>query len=326
MILVKSPLRVCLSGGGTDLPSFYKLEGIGKTISMAINKFVFVWINEIQLNHHLIRYSESEHPQSFSEIEHPLIKEILRTFADEKEKLEIISASDIPSGTGLGSSGAFCVSLLYALFCYQRRKIEISEVCDLACMIEIEKVRNGSGKQDQFISGFGGVKELTYFADGHVDVEDLDVDPTIIEKLSSRLLLVYTKRSRSASVNLHYQSQKTNDGDADMINRMKGVYEQNVKLKNILKSGSIDDYAIMLNDHWAEKRTRSPDMTLEEIDDIIRFGLKNGASGAKLIGAGGGGVILFYTKERVKLANSVYKKFGLKDLPFDIEYSGVRSL
>lgn len=322
MLVSRSPLRICLSGGGTDLPSFYEYFGLGRTISLAINKYSYVLANTHFGEDHIIKYSQYETVKNFTDISHPIIKEVLIRYREDKIKMELLSASDVQAGTGLGSSGAFTVNLIHLMRSLNGQSIDLEAILAEACEIEIEVLKNGSGKQDQYISGLGGLQELTFLADGFVENRPLPIVPDQVDRFVSKLVMVFTGVTRKAELILKEQEVATVNRDPEMLERLKTVFAQNEIVKSLLCSGSFDDYADILNEHWAEKRSRSSGMSVEAIDDLIAFGLDAGALGAKLVGAGGGGFVLFYTNERREFIDRL-NKIPLKVLDFQADYTGV---
>ncbi len=322
MIVSRAPLRICLSGGGTDLPSYFEYSGLGRTISLAINKYSYLLVNRNFSEHHIIKYSQYEAVKHFSEINHPIIKEVLRRYCDDENKIELLSASDVQAGTGLGSSGAFTVNLLHLVQSFNGQLVDLQKILAEACEIEIEVLKNGSGKQDQYISGLGGLQKLTFFADGKAESQPISIASEQVDRFVSRLVMVFTGVTRKAERILKEQEVATVNRDREMLDRLKTIFDQNELVENILTSGHFDDYAEILNEHWAEKRSRSKGMTVEAIDDLISFGLASGGLGAKLVGAGGGGFILFYTNDPAALRKRFEAK-DLKVLDFQADHTGV---
>ena len=216
MITTRSPLRITLGGGGTDLPSYYnKHEGF--VLSAAIDKYVYVSLLKTFAQSIKLKYSKMENVQEVSDIQHPIIKEVLNYFKFEKPKIEITSFADIPSGTGLGSSGSFTTALIKSVVVHQRINLSQSELAELACYIEIEKLREPIGKQDQYIAAFGGLTQFTFKKDNKVKVEPLDIDQDTMYDLQDNLMLFFTGFSRSASNILNDQDVKSKKNDEYMI-------------------------------------------------------------------------------------------------------------
>lgn len=306
MVIVKSPLRISLAGGGTDLPSWYRTHG-SMFISVAIDKYIYTTLHESKYNPNIrLRYSEMEEVNTIDEIKHEIFRETLRDRITGG--LEITSHAEIPSGTGLGSSGAFGVGVLHAL----NPKIGKEALALGASRIQMDILKYPIGLQDQYVSAYGGCKMYQIDSDGDVSVTDF-LDESIRNSLQDRLVMFYTGIKRDTNKIL---SGSTNQ-DLDKIQKLAW------ETKDLLGSGNLDGYGRLLNEHWKFKKNRGQ-MTNSEIDKWYQLGLENGALGGKLIGAGGGGFLLFYVsteKDKQNLINNMsltYQSFG-----FDMEGSKV---
>lgn len=321
MILARAPLRISIAGGGTDLPSYYRKRG-GFVVSAAINKHVYVGVNPTFDRKLRLKYSEIERVDTVAEVSHPLIREALRFLGfPDRPGLEITSMADIPSGTGLGSSGSFTVALLRALMTAQDNQFPLkNQVAEAACAIEIDQCRNPVGKQDQYVASFGGFAVLQIGKDGNVTVEPECVPRGTIQRLEQGLVLFYTGRSRAASTILRAQDEKTRTGDKDMLANLDAMKDSAYEALRVLRSGDVYAYAGIMNEHWQRKKERSPGMTDPRIDGMYETAMKNGAAGGKLLGAGGGGFLLFYARNRERLCAAM-REFGADPVPvvFDIE-------
>lgn len=322
MILARSPLRISLGGGGTDLASYYK-EHEGFVIAGAINKYVYVSVSRPFNEGIVLKYSKIESISDVSEIKHPIIRESLNLLNLKTPQIEISTVADIPSGTGLGSSGSFTTSLLRALYAHKRKPIHANELAALACDIEINKLNEPIGKQDQYIAAFGGITSFLFNKNGSVTVESLSVTPEIVFQLEDNLLLFYTGQSRSASKILIDQKLKSESNDKQMIDNLHFVKDLGLQSKYALEKGDVELFATLMSKHWEYKKLRSEGMTNTKIDKWYKIGLKNGALGGKVVGAGGGGFLMFYANDKVKLKKAM-KEEGLEELRFSFDFEGTK--
>ena len=324
MILTSSPLRVSLGGGGTDLPSYYK-EHEGFLVSASIDKYVYVSIIKRFVDQILIKYSNIEQCNTVLEIKHPIIRESMKIVTPDEKALEIVTMADIPTGTGLGSSGSFTTALLKALLVFKNKDIKNDELAELACQIELEKLNEPIGKQDQYISAFGGITAFTFCRNGQVKIEPLKIDKKTLSNLEDNLLLFFTGFSRSASEILKVQNNKTKDNNLEMINNLHYVKEIGLRSKQALELGNIRYFGELMHEHWKYKKKRSIGMINEIIDKWYELGLNNGAIGGKLVGAGGGGFLMFLANDRNKLREAMFKA-GLEEVKFKFVFEGTKTI
>lgn len=293
MIISKTPLRISFVGGGSDLRSFYeKSENGGAVITAAINKFIYVTVNKKFDNHIRVSYSKTENVADVSKIEHPIVREVLKKL--NVNGVEITSIADIPSkGTGLGSSSAFTVGLLRALYSYQQRFISSHDLAQVACEIEIDILKEPIGMQDQFGTAFGGLKFLTFSPDGKVSIDPISCSAKTKEAIQKNMLLLYTNITRSASKIL--EKQKSNmETDKRKHKIMKKMVQLNYNLYDDLKKNKIDNFGEILHTNWMYKREIAGGISNSKIDSWYETARKNGALGGKILGAGGGGFLLLY--------------------------------
>jgi D-glycero-alpha-D-manno-heptose-7-phosphate kinase len=324
MIIARSPLRISLGGGGTDLPSYYREHG-GSLIAAAIDKFVYVSLTPTLLDHLLIRYSKIEAVASRHEIQHPIIREALALMGIDETNIEITTMADVPAGTGLGSSGSFTTALLAALHRYRRRFIGQHDLAELACEIEIDRLGEPVGKQDQYVAVAGGVTWLEFNPDDSVDVRSLELPRGTIGRMRDQLLLFSTGISRSAGQILLEQDRGTRGADKSMVANLHRVKEIGIASRDALLTGNLRLLGELMHEHWAWKKQRSKSMSSEHIDDLYECGRKHGAIGGKLIGAGGGGFMMFCTSDPEKLRAAMFDR-GLAELSYDFAYEGTRVL
>lgn len=323
MIITRTPLRISLGGGGTDLPSYYRHNG-GFVLSAAINRYVYLSINHTFTSDYLIKYSELERASSILDVKHPIVRTALQLLSIDSG-IEIVSVADIPSGTGLGSSGSFTVGLLHALSISKHLHMSTYELADLACQIEIEHLKEPVGKQDQFIAAYGGISCLDIDTEGKVVVTRLKLPSHAMQDLESNLLLFFTGYSRYASSILKDQADRSNGGDHEMRKNMDETLELGLRIKEQLTSGNVTVFGELLNEHWQRKRVRSQGMSNSKIDDLYELGLRNGAIGGKLVGAGAGGFLLFYANDPQKLRDC-FRHQKISEVPFTFDHDGTTLL
>ena len=324
MITTRSPLRISLGGGGTDLPSYYREHG-GFLIAGAINKYVYINVMRPFTEGIYLKYSHLEHVSVADEVQHPIIREAIKMLGFRTPQVEITTLADIPSGTGLGSSGSFTTALLKALYVHRMRQVEPKELAELACEIEIDKLGEPIGKQDQYIAACGGLTCFTFNPDDSVDVVPLNISMDTKFDLEDNLLLFFTGFSRSAGSILKDQNTRTKGSDKDMIANLHFVKELGLRSKTMLESGRTEDFGALMAEHWQHKKRRSGGMSNSQIDEWYDLGMKNGATGGKLVGAGGGGFLLFYANDRNRLRHAMAKA-GLEEVRFSFDFEGTKVL
>ena len=323
MLISKSPLRISLGGGGTDLPSYYKKYG-GFLISATINKHIYISIAETFNKKFIIKYSSFEEVNQITKIKHPLFREILKIM-EIKTPLNISSHADIPSGTGMGSSGCFAVTLINALSSYQGKNLSKKKIAELACHIEIDKLKEPVGKQDQYTAVFGGLNSYEFKQNGRVLIKKINVSKERIQKLKNNLIIFFTGYSRSSYKILKKQDETTRTLDKSMLNNLHKIKEFGLQSKKILENGNLNDLGRIMHEHWEYKKERSQFMTNNKIDNLYSIARKNGALGGKLIGAGGGGFLMFYS-ENVNLIKKKFLNLGIKKMDFDFDFEGTKIL
>ncbi len=324
MIITRSPLRISLGGGGTDLPSYYRNHG-GFVLSAAINRYVYITINEAFRPRIILKYSKLEDVERWEEIQHPIIREALRMTGVLGPYLEIVSLSDIPAGTGLGSSGSFTTALLRALHTMKRSFVPPQELAEQACHIEIDLLKEPVGKQDQYISAFGGITCFEFLTDGRVIAEPLKIAPETLANLEDSLLLFFTGASRSAGEVLRDQDTRTRANASDMLENLHFTKQLGHESRDALVAGDLGKFAELLHVHWEHKKKRSPGMSSGFIDEMYDRARAHGALGGKLIGAGGGGFLLLYTEDKTHL-RSAMRGAGLREVRLQFDFSGTSVL
>ncbi|MCL2661743.1 MAG: GHMP kinase [Oscillospiraceae bacterium] len=322
MIITRSPLRISLGGGGTDLPSYYE-KHTGFLIAAAIDKYVYITIHRTFVKELLIKYSKMERVDRSSAVEHPIIREVLKELEMSGQYLEITSLADIPAGTGLGSSGSFTTALLKALYTHNNQIISTRYLAEQACVIELDRLREPIGKQDQYIAAFGGITAFEFLPDGKVEISPVQIGKETLYNLEDNLVLFFTGYSRSASKILKEQDDKSKDNDDEITNNLHFVKELGKKSLVALESGNLLEFGELMNVHWEHKKKRSGSMSNENINRWYDLALKNGAVGGKLIGAGGGGFLMFYTENKMKLRHTLMNA-GLEEVRFKFDFEGTK--
>ena len=324
MIISRAPVRISMGGGGTDLPSYYeKYEGF--LLAASINKYVHILLNKRFEESIRLSYSKTEIVDNIKDIEHAIFRASLK-HTGIKKQIELISVADVPSNCGLGTSSTFTVSLLSALFSYKREYMSLHELAECACEIEIKKLKEPIGKQDQYAAVFGGFNGYTFHKDGNVSVEPVNISDGAFIELQNNMFLFYLNKKRSAGDILKVQNKKTKDDDKDVVQRLHRIKEIGLHTKKILEKDRINEFGELLHEHWLVKKGISDKISDPLIDEIYETAVKNGALGGKVIGAGGGGFLLFYCPyEKSRLLSVLKKRFGLTPTWFSFEREGVKT-
>ncbi len=323
MIIARSPLRISLGGGGTDLPSYYEKFG-GFLISAAIDKYVYITLHETFVPDIIIKYSKLERVMKVAEIEHPIIREALQLVGIDHGYWEMASMADIPAGTGLGSSGSFTTALLKALHAYRRNIVPNAEIAAQACEIEIERLKEPVGKQDQYIAALGGLTCFNFHPDGRVEAWPARIAEETRYNLEDNLILFFTGYSRSAGAILKDQNEKSKQADPAMLENLHRTKEIGYASAQALETGNLRDFARLMDEHWQRKRARSSGMTNDRINEWYELAKANGALGGKLIGAGGGGFLMFYVEGDKSRVRRALGEAGLKEVRFRFDFEGTK--
>lgn len=324
MIITRSPLRITLGGGGTDLPSYYRKFG-GFLISAAIDKYVYVTVIRPFTPGIFLKYSKLEHVDKVKDVRHPIIREAIRILGFKTPQLEITTLADIPAGTGLGSSGSFTTALLKALYAHRRRLLHPSELAQLACDIEINRLGEPVGKQDQYIAAFGGLTCFEFHPDEMVEATPVKIGVDTLFDLEDNLLLFFTGFERSASRILKDQDVRSLQADPDMLANLHYVKELGLRSRQTLEAGHTRQLGEIMHEHWLHKKKRSIEISNPRIDEWYELGRGNGAIGGKLVGAGGGGFLLFFADDRKRLRQAMAKA-GLEEVRFRFDFEGTKVL
>ena len=317
MIITRTPLRVSFTGGGTDLADYYRING-GAVVSMAIDKYIYITVNKKFDNEIRVSYSNTEIVKEVGELHHELVREALR-LAGIRGGIEVTSIADIPSGTGLGSSGSFTVGVLNALFTYAGNRLSARELAELACKIEIDILGHPIGKQDQYAAAYGGINYFRFLADDTVSSNRVELSDDDLLRMRSKLMMFYTGITRSADGVL--TEQKQNIGKKiEVLNEMK---QQAADMYRTLSTSGFDrSFGEALHQGWERKKTLAGGISNPEIARLYQAAMEAGAVGGKLLGAGGGGFLLFYCDEENQ--SKVRKAVGLRQIEIMPDIYGSR--
>jgi D-glycero-alpha-D-manno-heptose-7-phosphate kinase len=322
MIIARSPLRISLGGGGTDIPSYYQ-EHEGFLLAAAIDRYVYVTVMRPFTEGIYLKYSEIEHVVEVANVKHPIIREVLAEFELKTPQIEITTLADIPSGTGLGSSGSFTTALVKALYAHYRKNIHPEQLAEMACKIEIEKLGEPIGKQDQYIAAYGGITEFNFHKDGSVTSAPLNLSVQTVHDLEDNLLLFFTGISRSAGSILKDQVDKSKANDSKMVENLHFTKDLGLRSKAALVKGDTKKFGELMHEHWEHKKSRSFGMTSDFIDDAYAQAIQAGAVGGKLVGAGGGGFLMFYADDKEMLRRKM-SELGLEEVRFQFDFEGTK--
>lgn len=322
MIITRSPLRISLGGGGTDLPSYYREHG-GFLVAAAIDKYVYITQHRTFQQDIIVKYSKMERVQSVDQVEHPIVREALKLTGTTDPHLELTSMADIPGGTGLGSSGSFTTALLKALHTYRKNILSPAELAEQACQIELERLGEPIGKQDQYIAAVGGITAFTFHPDGRVEYRPCQISEETLFNLEDNLLLFFTGYSRSASAILKDQNDRSKQNDREMLENLHFTKELGYLSLAALESGNLGEFARLMDVHWQRKKSRSVGMSNDRINTWYDHAMANGALGGKLIGAGGGGFLMFYAGDKTRLRHALREQ-GLQEVRFRFDFEGTK--
>jgi D-glycero-alpha-D-manno-heptose-7-phosphate kinase len=324
MIIARSPLRISLGGGGTDVPSYYQ-EHEGFLLAAAIDRYVYVTVMRPFTEGIFLKYSEIEQVKNVVDVKHPIMREVLADLKLRTPQIEITTLADIPSGTGLGSSGSFTTALIKAVYAHYRKNIHPQQLAELACQIEIEKLGEPIGKQDQYIAAYGGITEFTFHRDGSVSSAPLNLSVQTIHDLEDNLVIFFTGISRSAGSILKDQVEKSKANDISMIDNLHFTKDIGLRSKAALLKSDTYSFGKLMDEHWEHKKSRSNGMSNEFIDNAYNKALKAGAVGGKLVGAGGGGFLMFYAYDKEQLRSKM-SEIGLEEVRFQFDFEGTKVL
>src|SRR5690348_1835528 len=321
MIITRTPFRLTLGGGGTDLPSFYREHG-GFVLAVGIDKYMFINVNTPIIDDKIrVRYTKSELVDHVDQVEHTLAREAMKSYGLTKG-IEIVSLADIPAGTGLGSSSCYLVGLLNALRALLQQPVAPQLLAEEACHIELDVLKKPIGKQDQYMAAFGGLTSLTIDRNGAVQVDRQPLSVELVEMLESNLLLFYTNGTRDATEILTRQDGAARRKDASVVSSLKEIKDIGLEIRGEIIKGNLRRFGELMDIHWQAKKRLSHGITNPRIDAWYELARRNGAIGGKISGAGGGGFLMLYCEEDKCLLRRAMRGAGLRELNFRFEFEG----
>jgi len=325
MILTRTPFRVTLGGGGTDLQSYYSKHG-GFIFSFTLDKYMYISLKKAFADDLIrVKYNESETVKNIKDLKHEIARACLQKIGFAKG-IEIASMADIPSGSGLGSSSTYTVGLLNALHNFKRDFISIQELAEEACEIEIDILKKPMGKQDQYLAAFGGFVVMEIAKDGLVKVRNANISLSTIEGLKQNLMIFYTGKTRLNKTILGQQDQASRKNEKQVMESLNYIKDSGYKILESLESGNITNLGILFDEHWKYKKRMANGISSPEFDKIYELAKENGALGGKISGAGGGGFFTFYCEDNKPKLRAAMKKAGLRELIYDFDYEGTKVL
>jgi D-glycero-alpha-D-manno-heptose-7-phosphate kinase len=325
MIITRTPFRVTLGGGGTDLPSYYSKYG-GFVFAAALDKYMFINLNRPVVDDLIrVKYTKSETVERREELQHAIARAAME-MTDIENAIEIASMADVPAGTGLGSSSCYAVGLLNAFHTMKRDHVSLQELAEEACRLEIERLGKPIGKQDQYMAAFGGLSILDIDKNGVVQVRRCEASEATIDDLNRNLLMFYTNTSRSADQILSEQSKGAEEEKKDVVESMHTIKEIGHEILNAVESGNITNVGLLFDKHWQYKKKISKKMSSPHFDKIYSAAKDAGALGGKISGAGGGGFFVFYVEEHHTRFREAMKKIGLREMRYHFDFEGTKVL
>jgi D-glycero-alpha-D-manno-heptose-7-phosphate kinase len=325
MIITRTPFRITLGGGGTDLPSYYEKYG-GFIFSACLDKYMFIDLNRSVADDLIrVKYSKSETVEHVDQLQHEIAREIFR-FTGVEKNIEISSLADIPAGTGLGSSSCYAVGLLHAIHTMKRDYVPLAMLAEEDFHIEANILKRPIGKQDPYLAAFGGLTVLEIAKDGTVKVRKANVSFEVADELNKNMLIFFTGETRSADDILREQEKGANEGNASVVDNMHYIKELGYRILDAVESGNIDEVGLMFHEHWQHKKKISSKMSNLRFDRIYDAALENGALGGKISGAGGGGFFTFYVPNNQKSFRKNMRACGLREMRYRFDFEGTKVL
>ncbi|MBP7216974.1 MAG: galactokinase [Candidatus Omnitrophica bacterium] len=325
MIITRTPFRITLGGGGTDLPSYYEKYG-GFIFAASIDKYMIINLNRPIVDDLVrVKYSKSETVKHRDELQHEIAREAMRMMGIDNA-LEIVSLADVPAGTGLGSSSCYTAGLLLALHTMKREYINVYDLAEEACSLEIKLLKKPIGKQDQYMAVFGGLSVLDIKKNGSVHVRRADASDTTIDDLNRNLLMFYTNISRSADEILGEQGSRIKHNDKQTVEHMHFIKDIGYKILEAVETGNITDIGLLFDKHWQHKKQISAKISNSHFDELYEVAREKGALGGKISGAGGGGFFVFYVEENHTRFREAMQKLGLREMRYRFDFDGTKVL
>ena len=324
MIISRTPVRLPLGGGGTDLASYYSKFG-GFFVSAALDKYNYIAVKRRFENGFRVSYSRTEITDRVESIQQPIVREALKLL-NVSDYLEIVSIADVPGRSGLGGSSSYAIGVLNALHSFKKDNVSRQALAEEACHIEIDILKEPIGKQDQYVAAFGGINCYEIEKDGTVHVNPLVISPHSISELEGNLLLFYTGIKRDASRILGRQKQDEEKGIKRVIETMHEIKKIGYKIRDSLANGDVRSFGELLDVHWRTKKNLSEQVSNDRIDQLYEIAKRNGALGGKIMGAGGGGFFVFYSENGKERLRNAMAKEGLKEARFRFDFDGSKIL
>jgi D-glycero-alpha-D-manno-heptose-7-phosphate kinase len=325
MIITRTPFRITLGGGGTDLPSYYEKYG-GFIFSAGLDKYMFIDSNRSVADDLIrVKYSKSETVESVDELQHDIAREILHITGVEKN-IEISSLADIPAGTGLGSSSCYAVGLLHAIHIMKREYVPLAQLAEMDFHIEANLLKRPIGKQDPYMAAFGGLTVLEIARDGAVNVRKANVSYEIADELNKNMLIFFTGKTRGADEILREQENAVKEEKASVVDSMHYIKDIGYQILEAAESGNIDVVGQKFHEHWQYKKNISSKMSNPEFDRIYDIAQEHGALGGKISGAGGGGFFTFYVPDRQRPFREKMRELGLREMRYHFDFEGSKVL
>ena len=325
MIITRTPFRITLGGGGTDLPSYYEKYG-GFIFSAGLDKYMFIDSNRSVADDLIrVKYSKSETVESVDELQHDIAREILHITGVEKN-IEISSLADIPAGTGLGSSSCYAVGLLHAIHIMKREYVPLAQLAEMDFHIEANLLKRPIGKQDPYMAAFGGLTVLEIAKDGAVNVRKANVSYEIADELNKNMLIFFTGKTRGADEILREQENAVKEEKASVVDSMHYIKDIGYQILEAIESGNIDVVGQKFHEHWQYKKKISSKMSNPEFDRIYDTAQEHGALGGKISGAGGGGFFTFYVPDRQRTFREKMRELGLREMRYHFDFEGSKVL
>jgi D-glycero-alpha-D-manno-heptose-7-phosphate kinase len=325
MILTRTPFRIPLGGGGTDLPFYYSKHG-GFIFSATIDKYMYILIHRPVVDD-LIRviYSRSEKVEKVSQVQHDIVRAALQSMGIEKT-IQIVSVADIPAGTGLGSSSAYAVGLLHGLHVLKKQYFSLESLAAEACRIEMDVLKKPIGKQDQYLSALGGFLVLEINREGAVSVRKASISDHTLDRLNENILFFYTGTSRSADEILRDQSAAARREESAVVESLHRIKEIGREILKSIEEGNLRRFGRLLHEHWTVKKNLSPKVSDPRIDRLYETARDCGVLGGKIMGAGGGGFFLFYIEEGHRRLREAMKRENLREMRYRFDFEGTKLL
>jgi D-glycero-alpha-D-manno-heptose-7-phosphate kinase len=325
MIITRTPFRITLGGGGTDMPSYYERHG-GFIFSAGLDKYMFVDSNRSVADDLIrVKYSKSETVEHVNQLQHDIAREVFR-FTGIEKNIEISSLADIPAGTGLGSSSCYAVGLLHAIHTMNRDYTPLAQLAEEDFHIEAKILNRPIGKQDPYMAAFGGLTVLEISKEGKVAVRKANVSYEVADELNKNILVFFTGTTRSADVILSEQERGAKEGIPAVVDSLHYIKDVGYQILEAVETGNIDEVGVKFHEHWQYKKKLSSKISNAEFDRIYNAALENGALGGKISGAGGGGFFTFYVPTNQKSFRVNMRACGLREMRYRFDFEGTKVL